>query len=492
MTFKKSLLLIVTYIFLFGVFATLVIVYSETKLRTLLLFANLFSLLVPIAVRTVQGKLDLFEPLVVANISLFFMFFGRPLADLITGQTVHMGYTIMTTFDNALFLSWVGILCFQIGYFSPLMRYLANCLPYPPTFQPGTAALSAWLFTGLGAMLFALFLYTQGGFKIFLYLIEGRQPSNNDLFLNSTGYLYNGILMWGPASLIFFAIAVVEKRIHMLFPFGLLILPLLVLYGSRGARSHLLPLVISIPVFWYLWKHRRPSFKNVFFSVFIGLVILGWIREFRDIETKDRMIDHLKITLSSPVATIGDLLISPDVEMFDSLANELLVVPKTMPFMHGATITDIFIRAIPRTLYPNKRMESNDILVSTLWPAHYAISRAAPCFSVIGVFYADSGFITVVFGMFLLGALLASFWRWFQEHSYSIMAQLVYSMGLPFVVILMRGNIPDTLARMFFYFSPLIMLLLYKRLCIRVGREPLIGSVGPEKAFIYKKFIKYK
>jgi hypothetical protein len=73
--------------------------------------------------------------------------------------------------------------------------------------------------------------------------------------------------------------------------------------------------------------------------------------------------------------------------------------------------------------------------------------------------------------MFFLGSLLAAFWRWFQTHSNSVIAQIIYSMGLPFVVILLRGNIPDTLARMLFYFAPLLIFLIYKGLHARIGSE---------------------
>ena len=471
MTFKKSLLHVIVYMLLFCVIVSLVMLYSETKLRTLLLLAIVLTLLIPIAVCTVKGRLDLFEPLVVADISLFFMFIGRPLTNLITGTTVHLGYTIISTFDEALFLAWVGILSFKIGYFSTLGRWLANRFPYPPTFQPSTSTISAWLFTIFGAALFSFFLASQGGYEIFFYLIEGRQETNNELFLRSTGYLYNGILMWGPASLIFFAVAIICKRFHMFLPSGLLIFSIIILYGNRGERSHILPLVISLPVFWYLWKKRRPSLKAVLLVGLIGLVLLGWLREVRNVETKDKTIDVLQAALSSPLTTIGEMLASPDVEMFDSMTNELLVVPETLTFMHGATFTDIIIRAIPRTIYPDKPLESNDVIVNTLWPEHYSKSRASPCFSLIGVFYADSGFITVIFGMFLLGMLLSASWRWFQAHSSNVMAQLVYSMGLPFIIILMRGNIPDTLARMLYYFGPLVMLLIFQRLLASMGGD---------------------
>lgn len=471
MTFKRSLLPAVIFIVMFGILASLILIYSRTLIGTILLFATVFSLIGPIAYLSVKGRLDLFEPLVVANCSFFFMFLARPLSDLVVGQTSHLGYSILATFNQALFLAWLGITCFQIGYFSRLSNRFASWFPSSPSFKPNTVILSACLFMVLGTILFAQFIITQGGFEIIPHLLEGRQASNNEIFLMSTGYLYNGIILWGPASLLLYAVAIVCKRTHMFIPFAVTILPLIVFYGARGTRSQLLPLVISVPVFWYLWNQRRPNLKTILLAVFIGLALVGWLREVRNIDSNSHKIIKLEKIISSPIATLGDLITSPDTEMFDSLANELLIVPKTLSYMHGATITDIFIRAIPRPLYPNKPLESNDEIVNALWPQHYSLCRASPSFSLIGVLFADSGFISVILGMYILGTIISAAWNWFKANSTHVMAQILYSMGLPFVIILMRGTIPDTLARMLFYFFPLLLLMLFERLQMRVRKH---------------------
>ena len=84
-------------------------------------------------------------------------------------------------------------------------------------------------------------------------------------------------------------------------------------------------------------------------------------------------------------------------------------------------------------------------------------------FSLIGAFYVDSGIITVALGMYLAGALIATLWCWLQQYRSWVTAKMIYSMGLPFVVILMRGAVPDTLARMLFMFVPLVLLMLTAR-----------------------------
>src|SRR5690606_32006848 len=124
----------------------------------------------------------------------------------------------------------------------------------------------------------------------------------------------------------------------------------------------------------------------------------------------------LVASVSSPVEQALDIVGGADAEMFDSLANALLVVPERLPFQHGATVTDVLVRAVPRPLWPGKPLESNDAMVVALWPDHYARSRASPAFSIVGVFYADSGYLTVSLGMFMVGVILATAWRWLQRY----------------------------------------------------------------------------
>lgn len=415
--------------------------------------------------RAIRGRLDLFEPVVLANIALGIMFVGRPLHQLITGETTYRGYDILPTFDEALLIALIGISFFQLGYFyRPGATAWARRLPKPPPLRPQRVAMAGWLYLLIGGLLFGTFLARQGGLGLLLILLEGRQQSNNDLFLGSTGYFYNGLLLWGASALIFFAIAVVTRRRRYWLLFLAPTLCLIVFYGVRGSRSQLLPLVLAVPVFWYLWKGRRPSARTLLLAALLGVAMMGALRELRTAGENRDFAATLLGALISPVSEAADILGGADAEMFDALANELAVVPEKLPFQYGATVTDVLIRAVPRPLWPNKPLESNDVVVNTLWPEHYEKSRASPAFSVIGPFYADSGFFTVALGMFGIGWLLAVAWRWLQLHRTQLVAKLIYAMGLPFVVILMRGTIPDTLTRMLFLFVPVVFLLWFTRL----------------------------
>ncbi len=447
------------YIVLIGFLACFAIWAGGPSLHTLLLVGIILILTVPLALRALQGKLDLFEPVVMANVALGIMFVGRPIADILTSQYDHLGYDVRSTFDEALGIALIGSLFMQLGYFLPIGVKMARYIPAPSwRFNPTTLATAAWASLAFGTMLFWTFLQQQGGIELLLLLLGGRRPEDNELYLQSTGYLYNGPLMWAVSALLFFAAAVISKRRRYYLYFIIVSACFLMLYGAQGTRSNLLYIAITVPVFWYLWKNRRPRLRSVLIALIISLSLLGWLREIRTAGERDDVIAVLAQALASPVLETTEILVGADAEMFDSLANEILVVPDKLPYQHGSTATDIIIRAVPRPLWPDKPLEANDAVIATLWPTHYDSSRAGPAFSLVGPLYADSGLMTVMLGMFLVGTVFAMLWRWLQRHSHMVTTQLVYSMALPFVVILMRGTIPDTLARALFFVVPLLFL----------------------------------
>ena len=253
--------------------------------------------------RAIRGRLDLFEPVVLANIALGIMFVGRPLHQLITGETTYRGYDILPTFDEALLIALIGISFFQLGYFyRPGATAWARRLPKPPPLRPQRVAMAGWLYLLIGGLLFGTFLARQGGLGLLLILLEGRQQSNNDLFLGSTGYFYNGLLLWGASALIFFAIAVVTRRRRYWLLFLAPTLCLIVFYGVRGSRSQLLPLVLAVPVFWYLWKGRRPSARTLLLAALLGVAMMGALRELRTAGENRDFAATLLGALISPVS----------------------------------------------------------------------------------------------------------------------------------------------------------------------------------------------
>jgi len=194
------------------------------------------------------------------------------------------------------------------------------------------------------------------------------------------------------------------------------------------------------------------------------------LREFRVTELRKSHGTGVAGYFSDPAERTAEMFSGGDDDMFDALANEVSIVPDTVPFMPGGTILDIGTRMIPRPLWPDKPAEVNGVIVSTLWPERSQHTRAMPATSIVGPFYADSGIIGVSIGMIALGIAIAALWKWYQRYSTSTYATLLMAMCLPYVVILMRGYVADTLARATFTVIPLLALKYARLVPIRLRR----------------------
>lgn len=476
-------LLVATFWTLFaGALIVVILVVCGLTLRGVLLVAIAATLMLPLAIRNVRGGLDLFEPAVTANFAMAVMFVGRPLGDLITGETIHLGYDILPSFDEALLVALVGVTAFQLGYLRVCGGALARHFPKPSPLRPRMAWLVAWGYLALGTVLFSLFLAGQGGVGLLLALMKGRGGTGDDnaVFLASTGYFYNGILLFSAAALVFFALAVLTHRRRHLLEFGCAALAVLIFFGSQGTRSHTLPLLMAVPTFWYLWRGKRPRVRTVVLALLVGLVASGWQRETRSFgsDTRDDLAGMLVSEMFSPAASIGQTLMGADAEMFDTLANFLLAVPEEVPFRPGLTIRDVLVRAVPRPLWPAKPPEGGAAVFDVLWPGRLDQTRAAAAGSILSSLYLDLGLLSVGVGMLLIGTTCSALWLWSRRYAGSALAQLVYAMGLPFVVILMRGTIPDTLGRMLFLLVPVALLLWFQR----IRFSPSYRRVGGKNA----------
>jgi hypothetical protein len=415
--------------------------------------------------RIFGGDFDMFEPITPMAIALGVMFVIRPVLLLMNDQLVHIGYDIEPTFDGALLVGAVGTAGFAAGYFVRDRR--ATFAVSESGKSPSTSLLLSYaaVLAVLGYGLYGAFIVQAGGSGALASFIAGRESSQDAVFRSTTGYLYQGLLLTLPSALILFAVARTRDR-PGLYALGLaILLPVLVLGGAQGSRLNLLVTLSAPVVFLYLYGRRRPGVATLIVASYLILTIgLGFLANARYAESRDDPRESILVaSLLDPLGQLQGVLLGPDTEMFDTLANELSVVPEALPFQHGAIVADILVRAIPRPLWPEKPLESADQLIDTLWPAHFAVSRASPATSVLGSLYQDSGLVTVFLGMAVVGLLLRGLWRWAQRRADDISVLLVYSSVWPLTIVLARGNIVHTLAIGFFTLLPLLPLLLVSR-----------------------------
>lgn len=459
-------LLVGSVVFALAVAAGAVVGTQQPSNRSILLVSLSSLLIFPVLIRILQRRFDIFEPLPLACGALLVMFVGRPVADLLYDQTVHKGYDIMATFDQALFVAFLGCLAFLAGYAVPIGNRLGQRLPsLGSTWHSDLMVAYALVLFVLGMGLYALFILQSGGAATLIGLLDGRQSGQDTLYRQSTGYLYQAILFSIPAALLLIGTALLERWKSLYFIAAAMLAPLFLLGAARGSRFNLLLLISSVAIFVFLATGKRPSRLATGVTIYLGLtVILGFLGDSRN--APDRDLSRLAIfwqSIRDPVAAVGRLVDGGDAEMFDTLANMLTVIPDDFPYQHGAVLTDLAIRIIPRPLWPDKPMESNDQFVAYMWSEQYQVARAGSASSFIGHLYQDSGLWTVFLGMFALGALLKATWVWREKWSRDLGVQLVYASVLPITLVLLRGTLTFAVAKAVFIILPLAFGLLVAR-----------------------------
>lgn len=444
-------------------------------LDALLMAAETTVILCPVWHRCAHGSFDPFEPVAIATVAMLTMFVGRPLVDIVQSSYFHDGYDVRPVFTMTLLTVLSGTLAFQVGYAcGPRKKSARKTSRAPRAFSIQRASAWAFVLASIAMIGTSIFIATSGGLDTLMTLLKGRATNNDNFFRSNTGYTYLAPNALIPAAGLLFLCGLKSGKRRFYLISLAASLPLVLVTVSRGDRSQLLPLAVMIPLTWYLVKNRRPAVASLLLVGLLFVIASSLIREARNTETKDKTASTRM--LLDPSEAFLSMLAQDDDEMFDTLANEIWAVPTTLPFSHGCLITDVLVRALPRPLFPNKPLECTDAIIASLWPAHYGTTRAVQATSLVGNLYADSGVPTVVLGMFSLGFALRLCWTWFMNHRGDPHAILVYSLVPPFIVILLRGTIPDTIGRLFY---TLIPLLLFQTLSRR--RHPKSSSFLPER-----------
>jgi oligosaccharide repeat unit polymerase len=433
-------------------------VTSESLLRGMLTSATAAAIIAPALIRIGNGSFDLFEPLAITLPVLLIMFVARPIADQVISSYNHTGYDISSTFDITLVTVLIGCTALSAGYLWRSRWLSHHTLPRPSEMFPNRKVkIAALAIAALGLSLFGIFLRSKGGIGIIAIFMAGRSTQKFALERNSTGYLYDSMFFLVPAAFTMFAAWLRWRRLHMLMLSMFIGLPFVAYEAAQGDRNQLLTVIFGVPLIYYLVQQRRPRMHYLLLSGVGLLLVLVFIREFRDSDSAIRSGFDASDFAQHPAETIGKSFTQQDDEMFDTLANIISVVPSRIPYQPEAVLTDIGTRAIPRSVYPDKPLEANDQFVSFMWPLHYRAVRASAASSIFGNFYLYGGVLGVAIGSFVIGTLLRQTWNWVKASGSNINAILIYSFVPSLIVMLLRGTVSETLTRVFFMVLPIML-----------------------------------
>src|SRR4029077_2503206 len=160
--------------------------------RAALVAAIGFSAALPLVHRLATGTFDIFEPIVIANVAFLVMYVARPAVIVADGRaTVFKGIDISPELDRALWIAFVGVAAFQVGYMLPwAKRFALRTRLREGAWLPDVTTSYAVGLLVLAVLLFGSFIHGAGGIGFLSEMLKGRSDSQDAVFRHSSAYLY--------------------------------------------------------------------------------------------------------------------------------------------------------------------------------------------------------------------------------------------------------------------------------------------------------------
>lgn len=430
--------------------------FVQPRIDAVLLLALGAVLVFPILKRIRKGVFDPFEPIVIFSLAYGVIFLARPIAILTSGNFIHSRPTrdidFRDTFTVVLWMGLIGAGSFMLGYALPLGRQLARRVKSPPReFHTDTAVVAASGMAVLGVVLFGLYVIQAGGIAVLRSFLGGRNfVAEAEFFQRSTGYLYIGPYLLTPAALILIAIGRLRRSGVFIFLGANMALLVVLRAAPVGSRMLLLPLVTGLVVYGYVSRGKRPSIVLLMSGLVLAFVGSSFIFSIRDSASRQELgvAEALVDNFSHPSQALEPILAGPDANMVLGLAVVAQIVPDEIPYKYGmATVGDLFIRPIPRLLWPEKPLNPRAEVVSTLWPEEFAANIVNPEFSPLLYFYMDLGLPGVAMGMLVYGVVLRGLFEYYVLHQDNPVVQLLFAASSGLVVVAVRDQPTDTVLR---------------------------------------------
>jgi hypothetical protein len=434
-------------LWLVGVYILLEV--APTAYELMMLVSILTALIFPPAYKYIHDDLDIFEPLVFANLALASMFLGRPIFDLNTNTWLHEWFATFFDarpgFDAMLLYALLGIVALQIGYMSSVPQKIARKMPvYRSDMNASRMVVIAWVMFLIGATLFEEYIRQSGGIKFLVQYLTSRALGSGFSFKAASGYLFIGPLFWPPAAMIALSAWFQTRKVSYLFLTCFFLTCFFITMLGGVGRTFTIQGLLGVVTIGYVGRNKRPSVLLVVPVAFAMLLFFVYDRDARlttSFAGKELVVEQI---VAHPVDALETIWSEDDAAMADYFSVIVANVPERVGYGTGTTITDVLLRAYPRFLAPgNKKPDEHTVYVfKKFFPAVYYRYSAGAAPSLIGELYADHGGIAIALYMFFFGVILGVPKEWMRLSDRAIPSQLLFVAMPAYTVSLMRGGVP--------------------------------------------------
>lgn len=428
---------------------------ADLTMREALLIANAVAIAVPFAWYTVRERFDIASPILWALAALALVFVVRPVVDMSSGYAFRGSYDLTPQFDLALTAGLVAITACVIGYALPFGVAWAERTPaLPSRVDPAVTTIFAFVLCGGGAAAYAIYAARAGG--SFLDLAGQGFIASMTV---STAYLYLAPFVAFPAMLLLLQRALEGRSVWPVPVIALLVTSFALVLAPAGQRLWLMLLVAPFLIYPVLRTGYRPGPVLVVGLAAIAVPITVSMRDLLPGQGFTYWVESIQKIVANPLNAYYQFAAGPDTEMFDGLALGMQEVPAHLPFQPFSSLTSLIFHPIPREFWAEKPT-TLDGVVDVMLFTDLQSGAASVAHSVVGNFFYDSGLIGVAIGMLTVGVALRYLFAYYRANAGNDQVRLAYASSLPLVIVLFRGNLPDTLARALFTVGPLILVAL--------------------------------
>lgn len=430
-----------------------------------------FLIICDLFAHSLKRGFDIFEPAIVFSVVYFYILVLRPIYILVTGD-----YTFFNEFavDDAYFLpavisATVGYLFYAVGYrtqsrasacffdvVTPRIRYAGEIKP--------------------ARLLLCCLTLAATGTATYVYFYVLKHPEvrpSAEAYMGSTAYVYEGLWLLVPVTILFFAFR--RRRLYFRALFWISLIGSLYIFLGLHNRSRWLTLLVSLFVMYYLQRGKRPS---VVTTLLLGLFMVASAVitvMFRGVMTLVVRGDFPDLSLDLKELFFGSLSTLGGNMMFDMFIFYLQNIPTSVGYLWGLGFLQILVHPIPRILWESKPPLQNTYFMQRVLPEHYEGGLNLPP-SILGDFYLNFGFVGIAAGMFVIGVLLRGTYLWFKANERNVAAQITYAFSLVIVLVLPTGQLTNGVVQ-------LLILLLPTAVALRISaRRGGRRSMGGETA----------
>lgn len=442
------------YLVLLGVLTALLIGYAVVNVdagpmgisRTLLLPLGVLLLLPFVVALFKRREMNLLEPIFIVVFGYGLFMFIRPLYMLTFNDFEFMSFigASKDAIPLTLVVSIVGLAALYLGYYSSVGSAIARSLP------AGRSSLFPQRLRNLGFCLLAI-----GSLLYITFLVGPASGLRGSTELTGSAYFYLGVNVAGVGIfLLGYWVMLTPRRWKWLLLFSLLAI-FFVVGTYTGKRYHLLYVGLSLTACYYLLRGNPFSFRSLLVFLppaFLYVVGVGYVRGGGGNVTLDKASEF------EAAAAAQRFFSSADLGSFDTFTRVLTVIPESFPFlMPGRTLLYTFVAFVPRSLWPDKPLPTELVIMQEAVGDIGAVAGGAGyTYSLPGGFYIEGGVVVVLIGMFIFGIFCRTIWSFYRLHGH-LLSQALLAISLPHILLWQRGFNNNTLIWYLTFLVPVIV-----------------------------------